>query len=125
MLAFGTEGSGLPRKLFPRVAHSEEAMDQAPSLSNSPARVLEEHDSEHSHSSQKEIHDAKHLASPRALESVDSLLTLHRGDTETPVSPGCVMTSVSFPDENIKSPDIFGRNQQRSLDTSPPQSDGS
>ena len=121
VLAFGTDGSGLPPKLFPRVAHSEKAMDQAPSLSNSPARVHEEHDSEHSHSSQKEIHDAKHLASPRALEAVDSLLTLHRCDTETPVSPGGVMTSISFADENIKSPDNFGRNRERSLDISPPQ----
>jgi len=91
-------------------------------VSTSPVRVHEEDDSEHSHSSQKEIHDAKHLPSPRVLEAVHSLLTLHnRCDTETPVSPCGVMTSVSFADENFKSPDIFGRDRERSLDISPPE----
>ena len=97
-------------------------------MSTSPVRVHEEDDREHSHSSQKEIHDAKHLASPGVLEAVHSLLTLHNWcDTETPASPCGAMTSVSFVDENlidvafIKSPDIFGRDRERSLDISPPE----
>jgi len=82
--------------------------------------VDEEDSSEHSHSSQKEIHDAKHLASPRDLVAVHSLLTSSDlCSKETPASPGPVMTSVSFADENLRSPDIFGRDWPRCFDISP------
>jgi len=86
--------------------------------------VDEEDTSEHSHSSQKEIHDAKHFASPRDLEAVHSSLTLDDWcGKQTPASSGPVMTSVCFADENLKSPDIFGRDQARSLDISPQETD--
>jgi hypothetical protein len=95
-------------------------MEKSPSVSISPVRVDEEDSSEHSHSSQKEIHDTKHFASFRDLEAVHSLLTLNDWcGKQTPASSGPVMTSVCFADENLKSPDIFGRDQARSLDISP------
>jgi len=75
-------------------------------------RVDEGDTSEHSHSSQKEIHDAKHFASPRDLEAVHSFLSLNDWcGKQTPASSGPVMTSVCFADENLKPPDIFGRDR--------------
>jgi hypothetical protein len=112
----GTDISGFPPKLSAWVAHSDKPMEKSPSVSISHIRLNEEDSSEHSHISQKEMYDAKHLASG----AVHSLLTLSDWcGKETPASPGPVITSFSFADENLRSPDIFGRDQPRSLDISP------